>query len=149
MSLPTVLSYPLGLDTLTLAICTFNSHRQIPLASTTNSTFRGKEPERLEEDMLQSLRVNLIGNMHVFNLFIPLVLKGNAKKVITLSSGHADHDLILNYDISSAAPYTISKAAMNTAVAKYSAQYGSQGVLFMSISPGVVDTADYSERKNR
>lgn len=46
-------------------------------------------------------------------------------------------------------PYTVDKAAMNVIVAKYAAEYGKDGVLFMSISPGVVDTGhlDPSKRK--
>jgi NAD(P)-dependent dehydrogenase (short-subunit alcohol dehydrogenase family) len=41
-----------------------------------------------------------------------------------------------------AAPYTISKAALNALVAKYNVAYRSQGILFMSISPGFVDTSE-------
>ncbi|KAL6802611.1 NAD(P)-binding protein [Trichoderma sp. SZMC 28013] len=100
----------------------------------------GKDLEKLNRDLADCLNINLIGNIHLFNLFIPLVLRSNIKKVVTISSGHADLDLVTKYEISTSAPYTISKAAMNAAVAKYSAQYSSQGVLFMSISPGVVDT---------
>lgn len=43
-----------------------------------------------------------------------------------------------------AAPYCISKAAMNMAVAKFSAQYVDQGVLFTTIAPGDVDTGYYN-----
>ncbi|KAK4060850.1 transcriptional regulator family: Fungal Specific TF [Trichoderma aggressivum f. europaeum] len=100
----------------------------------------GKDPEKLNKDLADCLNINLIGNIHLFNLFIPLVLRSSIKKVVTISSGHADLDLVTKYEISTSAPYTISKTAMNAAVAKYSAQYSSQGVLFMSISPGVVDT---------
>lgn len=70
------------------------------------------------------------------------MLKGDAKKVITLSSGHADVDAISKYDISIAGSYSASKAAMNVIVAKFSAEYRRQGVLFLSISPGVVDTGN-------
>lgn len=75
---------------------------------------------------------------------MPLVLKGTAKKVFTLSSGHADMDLVAKWDIHVGGPYTISKGAMNVAVAKYSAEYRKHGVLFMSISPGAVDTSGYT-----
>jgi NAD(P)-dependent dehydrogenase (short-subunit alcohol dehydrogenase family) len=71
---------------------------------------------------------------------MPLILKGSVKKVIALSTGMADIELIRNFDIDTAAPYTVSKAALNAVMAKFSAQYRSQGVLFLSISPGVVDT---------
>ena len=95
--------------------------------------------------MIDYFKVNVIGNIHLFNLFIPLILKGQAKKVIAISSGHSDLDLIPKYNIDLAASYTISKAGLNTAVAKFSAQYAKDGVLFMSICPGVVDTGGYSD----
>lgn len=62
------------------------------------------------------------------------------KKVITISSGVADIDLTNDLEISFAAPYSISKAAVNLAVAKYNAFYKQEGILFLSISPGVVAT---------
>jgi NAD(P)-dependent dehydrogenase (short-subunit alcohol dehydrogenase family) len=36
--------------------------------------------------------------------------------------------------------YSVSKGALNVLVAKYSSVYASQGILFMSICPGMVDT---------
>ncbi|KAH8667080.1 hypothetical protein BX600DRAFT_285618 [Xylariales sp. PMI_506] len=99
----------------------------------------GSDPKRLEKDLLECLMINLVGNIHLFNLYMPLVLKGRVKKVITLSSGYADDELTRKYDIEVAGPYSISKAAMNTAVAKYSAEYASQNVLFLSIAPGTVE----------
>lgn len=68
------------------------------------------------------IKVNVIGNIHLFSLFIPLVLKSNIKKVVTLSTGLADLDPINQFDHETAALYAMSKAAMNIAVAKYSAQ---------------------------
>lgn len=78
---------------------------------------------------------------------MPLVLKGAAKKVIAISSGMADPDLVNSFEIHIAAPYTISKAALNLAIAKFNAQYKREGVLFMSISPGFVDTGSPDKRK--
>ncbi|SPO07746.1 related to protoporphyrinogen oxidase [Cephalotrichum gorgonifer] len=97
-------------------------------------------PRKLEEEMMESFRVNVIGNMNIYNLYMPLVLKGSVKKVITLSTGHADIDLATKYNLDMSGPYTISKAALNMTVAKYHATYADQGVLFMSISPGFVET---------
>lgn len=54
----------------------------------------------------------------------------------------ADIDLINQVDIAIAAPYSISKAAVNAAVAKYNALYKREGILFMAISPGFVDTGE-------
>ena len=66
---------------------------------------------------------------------------------MAISTGMADLDLITKFDVANAAPYAISKAALNVAIAKFSAQYAEQGVLFLAISPGLVDTGGYDSRE--
>jgi NAD(P)-dependent dehydrogenase (short-subunit alcohol dehydrogenase family) len=107
----------------------------------------GEQPAQLEEELISTFRTNCVGNIHLFNLFMPLILAGTVKKVITLSTGMADADLITKYSLTVGAPYSISKAAMNFAVASYSAQYAKDGVLFMGISPGFVQTGQYDGGK--
>ncbi|KAH6876624.1 hypothetical protein B0T10DRAFT_552471 [Thelonectria olida] len=102
----------------------------------------GKDPAGLEKDLLESFKVNVVGNIHLFNSYMPLILKGNVKKVITLSTGMADLDLVNKFELAIAAPYAISKVGVNAAVAKYNAEYGKDGVLFLAISPGLVDTGN-------
>lgn len=85
----------------------------------------------------------------MFNLFLPLLLKGEKKKVVFISSGLADLDLISNYEIEVSGPYSLAKAATNVVVAKFHAEYAKDGVLFMSISPGVVDTEHFDPSKCR
>jgi NAD(P)-dependent dehydrogenase (short-subunit alcohol dehydrogenase family) len=97
--------------------------------------------------MLECFKVNVIGNVHLFNLYLPLVLRGQTKKIITLSTGMADMDLTRDYKLVLAAPYSISKVAANAATAKFHAQYADQGVLFLNICPGVVDTGVYDGGK--
>lgn len=80
-----------------------------------------------------------MGNIHLFNLFLPLVLKSNLKKVIAISTGLADLELTNDCEVDVAPLYAASKAALNIIVAKFSAQYKKDGVLFLSISPGVVE----------
>ncbi|KAI1747825.1 NAD(P)-binding protein [Xylaria castorea] len=99
-----------------------------------------EDPKGLEHDMLECFKVNVLGNVHLFNLYLPLILKGRAKKVITISSGMGDINLAREYKLALSAPYSISKTAMNAATAKFHAQYADQGVLFLNICPGVVDT---------
>ncbi|KAJ5583048.1 hypothetical protein N7535_001668 [Penicillium sp. DV-2018c] len=65
--------------------------------------------------------------IHLFHFFLLLVLKGKVKKVIAISSGAADLDLINDCDI---------EAALNIVVAKFDVQYKKDGVLFLSNSPG-------------
>ena len=99
---------------------------------------RGDKVEELEDVSSKLFQTNVVGNIHLFNLFLPLVLKGKIKKVITISSGHADLYLINDLEIETNALYSASKAAMNVIVAKFNAQYKKDGVLFVSIIPGVV-----------
>lgn len=44
--------------------------------------------------------------------------------------------------------YAASKAAVNMLVAKYNVAYGPKGILFMSISPGLVDTSEGKTSKS-
>ena len=96
--------------------------------------------ETLVNDLQASFGINVIGVINTIQTFVPLLRKGNVKKVFTLSTGMADIDLINQVDIAIAAPYAISKAAVNVAVAKYNALYATEGILFMAVSPGLVDT---------
>lgn len=90
--------------------------------------------------MIEHFRVNTIGPVHLFNAFMPLILKGRAKKVFAISTGAADPEMTLKPNMYQATAYSITKAALNMAVAKFSAAYHEQGVLFMAICPGAVDT---------
>lgn len=101
----------------------------------------------LEEQFIKVMRTNVLGNIHLFNSFMPQVLKGKVKKVITISSGMGDMDFVKDYEISMAYLYSASKSAMNMIAAKYSAQYKQDGVLFLSICPGMVDVGHFETSK--
>ncbi|KAL2865883.1 uncharacterized protein BJX67DRAFT_389020 [Aspergillus lucknowensis] len=105
----------------------------------------GENPTALEENLLTNFKTNVVAQIHLFNLFMPLILRGTAKKVIAITSGHADTELVANYNLPNAASYAISKVALNMAVAKFSAQYAEDGVLFLAICPGMVDTGHFAE----
>jgi len=100
----------------------------------------GKDPSSLTGDLIKSFTTNVVGNVHLFNAFMPLILKGDVKKVISISSGMASDSLVTKFGVYEAGPYTVSKSAMNMVVSKFQAEYESNGVLFLSISPGLVDT---------
>lgn len=104
-------------------------------------SLRSEDPKALEDDILNCYKTNVVGNIHLFNLFLPLIQRGEVKKVIAISSGMGDLDLVINQELDMAGPYSISKAALNLAVAKFSAEFKSEGILFMSVSPGVVETS--------
>lgn len=107
------------------------------------------EPEKLEADLSTMIKTNVVGNIYLFNLFMPLILRGDAKKVIFISTGMSDIGFSTKLEIEVSSLYTITKAAMNNAVTKFSAQYKKDGVLFLSICPGVIshsERTDHSER---
>ncbi|KAL6238511.1 hypothetical protein BDW75DRAFT_227941 [Aspergillus navahoensis] len=105
----------------------------------------GKDPITLEENLIASFKTNTIAQVHLFNLFTPLILRGTAKKVIAISSGHADVDFVSKFNLATAPVYAISKVALNMVVAKFSAEYSADGVLFLSICPGMVDTGLFDQ----
>ncbi|KAI9746770.1 MAG: hypothetical protein M1835_002437 [Candelina submexicana] len=100
------------------------------------------DPAVLDQEMNITFQTNVLGVVKSINTFLPLVKKSSIKKVVSITSGLADDNLTNDYDLYEAGPYTISKAALNTVVAKYNARHGksSDGILFVSISPGMVDT---------
>ncbi|KAH7402249.1 putative short chain dehydrogenase [Phaeosphaeria sp. MPI-PUGE-AT-0046c] len=102
--------------------------------------------EEFERVSTEAFQVNVVGNVHLLNLFVPLVLKGKVKKVIALTSGHADLDLINDYELDMSTIYAATKAALNVIVAKFHAQYKKDGVLFLSLSPGVVETGHFDRQ---
>ena len=107
---------------------------------------RADKPEELDDVASKQFNTNVTGNIHFFKLFLPLVMKSKVKKVIAISSGHGDLEWVNNNEIEPAAIYAASKAALNIVVAKFSAQYKKDGVLFFSISPGAVEVGHYDKR---
>ncbi|KAF8204482.1 hypothetical protein K438DRAFT_1757681 [Mycena galopus ATCC 62051] len=113
-----------------------------------SSTFPGftldsfPNPEAVEKDLLDHFKANTISVVHSTNAFLPLLKNGAAKKVLTMSSAHGDLDLVLAGEVIGLASYGISKAALNMVVAKYAAQFKSEGFVFLAMSPGMVDTSE-------
>lgn len=90
---------------------------------------------------------NVLSTIHLYNLFMPQILKGKVKKVISITSGMGDMDWVRDYDLETSALYGASKAALNMIVAKFSAQYKKDGVLFLSICPGMVEVGHFNDCK--
>jgi NAD(P)-dependent dehydrogenase (short-subunit alcohol dehydrogenase family) len=97
-------------------------------------------PQVQVDDFFESFKVNTIGLINTVQAFLPLVRNGFVKKVVNLSSGMADINLINEAEIPVATPYAASKAAANVVIAKYNAALKHEGILFLSISPGFVAT---------
>ncbi|KAK3681235.1 hypothetical protein B0T22DRAFT_302726 [Podospora appendiculata] len=106
---------------------------------------RGLEPERLTAEFRKMMDTNVLANIHLYNLFMPQILKGKAKKVVVISSGMGDIEFTNELGIEIATLYSASKAAMNMITAKFAAQYKKDGILFLSICPGQVDVGHFSD----
>lgn len=100
--------------------------------------WEGKEPE-MEKEIQTFWETNVNGAYRSMNAFLPLVKKSSIKKVVAISSGHADTNLVTKYGVWEDAPYAMSKVALNMLIAKYDARFRSEGILFLSLSPGIVD----------
>ncbi|KAJ7016623.1 hypothetical protein C8F04DRAFT_1149229 [Mycena alexandri] len=96
--------------------------------------------EELNEDLLEHFHTNVLGVVHTIKTFLPLLRRGPTKKVAVLSTGNADLDATLSMANPGRVGYGISKAAMNMAVAKLALALKPEGFVFVSISPGMVDS---------
>lgn len=83
--------------------------------------------------------------MHSTNAFLPLLKNGSTKKILSMSSGLGDLDFTLAGEAEASASYSIAKAALNMVVAKYAAQFKSEGFVFLAMSPGIVDVSGTRE----
>jgi NAD(P)-dependent dehydrogenase (short-subunit alcohol dehydrogenase family) len=126
-----------------LETCTPHFYASPSLKNRTNQTDRGKDPEELTRQFHLVMDTNVLSNIHLYNLFMPQILKGKVKKVVHISSGLGDMDWVNKYDLSSSALYSTSKAATNMIIAKFSAQYKKDGVLFLSMCPGMVEVGHF------
>ena len=118
---------------------------EIPLAPLRDSS--EDNIEQLNAELLETFNVNVIGVATTITAFLPLVKKSKTKKVITISTGMADLDFVNQSGVAMAPPYSASKAATNILIAKYNVSYRSQGILFMAVSPGFVDTSEGKQSK--
>ena len=98
--------------------------------------------EDVAEEFSAEFNVDVIGVALATNAFLPLIRAGMTKKAIVLATGLGDIDLTNDYGVRAGGVYSIAKAASNMLVAKYNAELGKEGVLFLGISPGMVDTGN-------
>ncbi|KAK7680194.1 hypothetical protein QCA50_016703 [Cerrena zonata] len=111
-------------------------------ADYTLDMYDGKE-DLLDEDFGNFFKVNTLGVIKTINVFLPLLRKASQTslaKIITISSGAGDSEFVVNTAFDSVAAYSVSKAAVNMVTAKYAARFKGENLLFLSISPGLVNT---------
>ncbi|KAI0453336.1 NAD(P)-binding protein [Xylaria acuta] len=96
----------------------------------------GQRAQELSDEFYKSMEANVLANIHLYNLFIPLILQGTTEKVIN------------DYEIAALSLNAMSKEALNVVTDKFNAQYKRYGVLFLSVCPVFVDMAT-PEQKTR
>jgi NAD(P)-dependent dehydrogenase (short-subunit alcohol dehydrogenase family) len=108
----------------------------------TPTDYIGKEDFFLKE-FDTCMHTNVAGAMFAINAFLPLVKASKIKKVVSISSGHADENCVLaaGAGLATAIPYALSKVALNMLNVKYAVKYKDEGIIFLSLAPGVVLTA--------
>jgi len=106
----------------------------------TPTEFIGQE-DLLRTEFINNLDVNVLGVMYSINAFLPLIRKGNAKKITVVSTGLGELELTQNSNIAFSVQYSATKAATNIVVAKYAAELRGEGIILLALSPGLVNTA--------
>jgi NAD(P)-dependent dehydrogenase (short-subunit alcohol dehydrogenase family) len=88
-----------------------------------------------------------LGVIYSTNSFLPLLRKGETRKVATISSATGDCDFVLGTGLAQAAAYGTSKAAVNMIIAKFAVRLQTEGFTIIALSPGMVDTSATSGGK--
>jgi len=96
--------------------------------------------EALDNDLLSFYKSNVLGTIHMINAFLPLLRAGVTKKCILLSSALGSAKLAQRTGVTKFSGYALSKAALNLAAVRYASRYKEEGVIFLSITPGLVKT---------
>lgn len=91
------------------------------------------------EELQSNMQINLYGVVSTTQAFLPLLLKGNQKKIFTISSLSGSIGGILS-ESSFATPYCVSKAAVNMWLVKLSRDLSKEGFTVIPIHPGYVKT---------
>lgn len=81
---------------------------------------------------------NVIGVIYTTNAFLPPLKTGSTRKVITMSTPMASTKMVVKAKSGLLAPDAISKAAVNMVNGKYAAELGTEGFIFLPLSPGHV-----------
>ncbi|KAF3180318.1 hypothetical protein TWF106_005949 [Orbilia oligospora] len=101
------------------------------------------DPEKTKifsNDLQLSVEGNILSVVHTTNAFLPLIKKGEVKKILVISTGLADTDAVIEWQWKDNVPYGASKAAVNMVVAQYSNALVEDGVTIVALSPGLVRT---------
>lgn len=111
-------------------------------ATETGEVDKGEIWHLIEGVFEMALLSSLYASAWTTNAFLPLIERGEEKKIVHISSVMADNDFISQTGIEHSLPYSVGKASMNVLAAKYAADVAPMGIKTLAISPGWVDTHD-------
>jgi len=103
-------------------------------------------PDGSPDDLSYVFNTNTNGPLRVFHAVLPSIRKGKKKVVINISSsagGFTMQDLLHSYGLMFGRlghGYRVSKAALNLLTLSLSKQYAEEGITFVPVHPGEVDT---------
>ncbi|EJD36367.1 putative short-chain dehydrogenases/reductase [Auricularia subglabra TFB-10046 SS5] len=97
-------------------------------------------PQALIEDFRSVFDTNVLGGILTTNAFLPLLRKGERKKVLSIGSGQGDTTSILEIGQKYSPSYAVTKSAMEMVGVKYAVKYKDEGFTFLTICPGPVKT---------
>ncbi|KAI0747067.1 NAD-P-binding protein [Daedaleopsis nitida] len=100
--------------------------------------------QQLDADFITAYKTNALGVIHSITAFLPLLRAStaNLKKIVVVSTGGADHKLVLHCGIANMTAYGMTKAAALMATTKWAIKLKDEGFVVVSLSPGLVDTTD-------
>ncbi|KAJ5464897.1 uncharacterized protein N7458_000583 [Penicillium daleae] len=123
-----------------LDVLIHNSNAVDPATMSFNPTQIPFDAQATREFFDLPLSTAVYGGIWTTNAFLPLIEKGTQKKIVHMSSGMADLDVIKKTGISYAVAYSVAKASINVLVAKYTAELAPRGIKVLALSPGWVNT---------
>ncbi|KAL6874512.1 hypothetical protein HDV57DRAFT_232904 [Trichoderma longibrachiatum] len=103
------------------------------------TAFHGQE-DLFKRELDETLSVNFFQVANTVNALLPLVEKGQQKKIVYISSGIGDIATTRATEMPNLLGYAVSKAAGNILMAKYAVALKAKGILTLSLSPGWVET---------
>ncbi|KAJ4305638.1 hypothetical protein N0V90_001169 [Kalmusia sp. IMI 367209] len=92
------------------------------------------------DNLEESFNVNVMGVHWTTRAFLPLLQKGNLKKVANMATTLGSIALAPAAAALPAPAYKISKAAMNALTVQYALDYQKDGFTFMALAPGWLKT---------
>ncbi|PCG94794.1 Short-chain dehydrogenase/reductase SDR [Penicillium occitanis (nom. inval.)] len=91
-------------------------------------------------DLEETFHINVTGPHRMIQLFLPLLRKGNEKKVINISSSVGSITRQPRYKDFPAAAYKITKAALNMLTVVWAQELAKEGFTVISQNPGWLQT---------